>query len=92
MAPAGSVAIMQLWNPQGQSEIVSGLLGDIVATRYRCRGVQGVVVDGRSRDVTGVNRLCEDGDFTAWTRQITSVGTGEQPGRDFDGMYADSHL
>lgn len=77
VAPPGSVVIMQLWKPDGHSEIVSGLLGDIVSTRYKKRGVKGVVVDGRSRDVQGVNKLGEDGTFQAWTRALTSVGTGE---------------
>lgn len=77
VAPPGSVVIMQLWKPDGHSEIVSGLLGDIVSTRYKKRGIKGVIVDGRSRDVQGVNKLGEDGDFQAWTRALTSVGTGE---------------
>ncbi|KAK4498651.1 hypothetical protein PRZ48_009161 [Zasmidium cellare] len=76
-APPGSVVIMQLWKPDGHSEIVSGLLGDIVGNRYKKRGVKGAVVDGRSRDVQGVNKLGEDGGFQAWTRGLTSVGTGE---------------
>ncbi|KAF2164261.1 hypothetical protein M409DRAFT_25604 [Zasmidium cellare ATCC 36951] len=76
VAPPGSVVIMQLWKPHGHPEIVSGLLGDIVGTRYKKRGIKGVVVDGRSRDIQGVNRLGEDGTFQAWTRALTSVGTG----------------
>lgn len=76
VAPADSVVILQLWRPDGHPEIVSGLLGDIVATRYKKRGIKGVVVDGRSRDVTGVGKLCQDGTFQAWTRTLTSVGTG----------------
>lgn len=76
-APPGSVVIMQLWKPDGHPEIVSGLLGDIVGNRYKQRGIKGAVVDGRSRDVQGVNKLGEDGGFQAWTRGLTSVGTGE---------------
>lgn len=77
VAQPGSVVIMQVWKPDGHPDIVSGLLGDIVGTRYKKRGIKGVIVDGRSRDVQGVNRLGEAGDFQAWTRGLTSVGTGE---------------
>ena len=54
---------------------VVALLGDIVATRYKIRSIQGVVIDGRTRDVAPVGELCKDGKFQSWARGLTSVGT-----------------
>lgn len=76
VAPAGSVVLMQ----QPASQIV-GLVGDIVATRYKLRGVQGCFVDGRVRDISGIAAIAQDssggdgGGFTCWSRALTSVGT-----------------
>lgn len=76
VAPAGSVVLMQ----QPPSQIV-GLVGDIVATRYKIRGVQGCFADGRVRDIHGIAPLCQSGkgaasgSFTCWSRALTSVGT-----------------
>lgn len=79
VAPAGSVVLMQ----QPPSQIV-GLVGDIVATRYKARGVQGCFVDGRVRDISGIAPICQSGkeaasgSFTCWSRALTSVGTSLQ--------------
>ena len=54
---------------------VVALLGDIVATRYKVRSIQGVVIDGRTRDVASVGELCKDMKFQSWARGLTSVGT-----------------
>lgn len=72
VAPADSVVLMQ----QPPSQIV-GLVGDIVATRYKTRGVQGCFVDGRVRDIRGIADLAQDGKgtITCWSRALTSVGT-----------------
>lgn len=77
VAPPGSVVLMQ----QPPDQIV-GLVGDIVATRYRVRGVRGCVVDGRVRDVSGIGAVAKEGreggkggSFTCWSRALTSVGT-----------------
>ena len=72
VAPSGSVVLMQ----QPPSQIV-GLVGDIVATRYKVRGVRGCFVDGRTRDISGIASIVKEakGDFTAWSRALTSVGT-----------------
>jgi regulator of RNase E activity RraA len=70
IAPAGSVVIMQ--QPIHQ---VAALLGDIVATRFKVRGVKAVVTDGRTRDVVGCGELCKDGNFQCWAKAVTSPGT-----------------
>ena len=73
VAPPGSVVIMQ--QPYHQ---IAALLGDIVATRYKVRGVLGVVTDGRTRDVVGCEKLCKQGGFTAWAKGIISCGTSTE--------------
>ena len=60
---------------QQPSHQIAALLGDIVATRYKVRGVLGCVTDGRTRDVVGCEELCKDGNFTAWAKGLTSPGT-----------------
>lgn len=70
VAPPGSVVLMQQ-----PTEQVVALLGDIVATRYKLRGVKGVVIDGRSRDVVACGEICADGGFQVWSKAVSSVGT-----------------
>ena len=69
-AVPGTVVIMQ--QPSGQ---IAALLGDIVATRYKIRGIRGVFTDGRTRDIVGCGELCKDGNFQAWAKSLTSAGT-----------------
>ena len=71
-APPGSVVLMQ----QPRDQIV-GLVGDIVATRYKVRGIRGCFVDGRVRDISGIAAIASEskGSFTCWSRALTSVGT-----------------
>jgi regulator of RNase E activity RraA len=69
-APQGSIVVMQ--QPTHQ---VAALLGDIVATRYKVRGIKGIVTDGRTRDVVGCGELCKDGKFQCWAKAVTSPGT-----------------
>ena len=56
------------------------MLGDILATRLKVRGLRGVVVDGRVRDVRALKKLTgegkEDAGFTLWNKGISTVGTG----------------
>ncbi len=73
VAPPGSVVIMQ--QPRDQTV---ALLGDIVATRYKIRGIRGVFVDGRTRDIVGIGEVCKDGSFQAWTKGLSSVGTSAE--------------
>jgi regulator of RNase E activity RraA len=54
---------------------ISALLGDIVATRLAVRGVAGVIVDGRIRDLPGCGELCSDGAFAVWSKGTSTVGT-----------------
>ncbi|TKA81092.1 hypothetical protein B0A55_02529 [Friedmanniomyces simplex] len=67
---AGSIVIMQ--QPPHQTV---ALLGDIVATRFKLRGVLGAVIDGRARDVVACWELCKDGGFQVHSRGLSSVGT-----------------
>jgi hypothetical protein len=76
VAAPGTVVIMQ--QPYHQ---IAALLGDIVGTRYKARGVLGVVTDGRMRDVIGCEELCKQGNFTSWTKSYSCVGTS------IEGMY-----
>ena len=59
---------------QPPTQIVA-VLGDIVATRYKIRGIQGVVIDGRARDNVGCSALQP---FQVWSKSLTSVGTSLQ--------------
>lgn len=63
---------------QQPSEQIVAVLGDIVATRYKTRGVVGAIIDGRARDVLSCGELCEDGAFQVWTAGLSSVGTSLQ--------------
>ncbi|KAM0716574.1 hypothetical protein Q7P37_008019 [Cladosporium fusiforme] len=67
----GSIALLQ--QPSGQ---ICALLGDIVATRLKARGIAGSIVDGRTRDIVGCNELCADGNFRVWVRGFATAGTG----------------
>ena len=60
---------------QAPPHSTAALLGDIVATRYKVRGIKGVIVNGRSRDVVGCGKLCQDGAFQCWSKGLSSAGT-----------------
>ncbi|KAK4554228.1 hypothetical protein LTR86_008756 [Recurvomyces mirabilis] len=66
----GTIVVMQ--QPPEQSV---ALLGDIVATRLKYRGLLGAVIDGRARDVVSCGELCKDGSFQIWSKALSSVGT-----------------
>lgn len=70
MAAPGTAVLMQ--QPSHQ---IAALLGDIVATRYKYRGIKGCFIDGYARDVVGCGELSKDGMFQVWTKAIGSVGT-----------------
>lgn len=70
MPPAGTIALLQ--QPSGQ---IVALLGDIIATRFKVRGLAGAIVDGRMRDTAGCGSLCEDGTFAVWSNGLSTVGT-----------------
>jgi regulator of RNase E activity RraA len=73
VAAPGSVILMQ--QPADQTVAV---LGDIVATRFKTRGVLAAVVDGRVRDNTSCGMICKDGGFQVWTKGMSSAGTSLQ--------------
>lgn len=66
----GSIALLQ--QPPGQK---CAVLGDIVATRFKTRGVADAIIDGRMRDVAGCGELCAEGDFAVWSKGVSTVGT-----------------
>ncbi|KAK4980914.1 hypothetical protein LTR28_012401, partial [Elasticomyces elasticus] len=67
-------SILLLSQPPDQS---CAVLGDILATRLRHRGVRAVVVDGRVRDLKSLAGL-QDGGFGVWTRGTSVVGAGAE--------------
>jgi regulator of RNase E activity RraA len=66
VAPTGSVVLMQ--QPPHHS---TALLGDIIATRYKLRGVRGVLINGRARDVVSCAQICDDRSFQIWSKGVT---------------------
>ena len=50
---------------------LNGVLGDLVSTKARHRGIAGFVVDGYVRDLPGIQAL---GDFPVFARGVTPVG------------------
>jgi len=67
----GSIVLMQ--QPDGQ---ICALLGDLVASRLKHRGVAAAVIDGRVRDIASCGEICNTSDFQVWSRAISAVGTG----------------
>lgn len=67
---SGTIVVMQ--QPKGQ---VCALLGDLMATRLKIRGVKGAIIDGRVRDVATIGQMS---DFPVWSKGISAVGTGLQ--------------
>lgn len=64
----GSVVLIQ--QPQGQT---CALIGDIIATRLKLRGILGVVAVGRTRDVASCAAMCKDGDFQMWSQGFSAA-------------------
>jgi len=50
---------------------MTAVLGDLVSTKARHRGVAGFVVDGLIRDLPGIRAL---GDFPVFARGVTPIG------------------
>ncbi|GAB7350473.1 hypothetical protein MBLNU459_g1070t1 [Dothideomycetes sp. NU459] len=75
MPGPGTFAVLQ--QPPGQS---CAVMGDILATRLKVRGVKGAVVDGRVRDLTALSSLVSEsedaGSFHIWNKATSTVGTG----------------
>ncbi|KAJ0418325.1 ribonuclease E inhibitor RraA/Dimethylmenaquinone methyltransferase [Aspergillus carlsbadensis] len=65
----GTIVLAQ--QPEGYTPVA--LLGDIMITRLKSRGVLGAVVDGRIRDVQACSICCQDGDFHLWSRGFSAA-------------------
>jgi RraA family protein len=52
-------------------ERTNAVLGDLVSTKARHRGIAGFIVDGLVRDIPAIRRL---GDFPVFARGVTPVG------------------
>lgn len=61
--------------PDGQ---ICALLGDLVASRLKHRGVAAAVIDGRVRDIASCGEICDTSDFQVWSCGVSTVGTGLQ--------------
>ena len=53
------------------SSTMTAVLGDLISTKARHRGVAGFVVDGLIRDLAGIRAL---GDFPVYARGVTPIG------------------
>lgn len=49
----------------------NAVLGDLISTKARHRGIAGIVVDGLVRDIPGIDGL---GDFPVFARGVTPIG------------------
>lgn len=67
-APSTVVLIQQ---PEG--DIRAALLGDIMTTRLKVRGVLGAVVNGRIRDVESCAASCADETFRLWSKGFSAA-------------------
>jgi regulator of RNase E activity RraA len=53
------------------SSELNGVIGDLVSTKARHRGVAGFIIDGLVRDISGIASL---GDFPVFARGVTPIG------------------
>jgi regulator of RNase E activity RraA len=51
--------------------MMNGVLGDLISTKARHRGIQGFVVDGLIRDLPDIQAL---GDFPVFARGVSPIG------------------
>ena len=66
LAQPGDVVVVDT-----SSSSLTAVLGDLVSTKARHRGVQGFVVDGLIRDLPAIRAL---GDFPVFARGVTPIG------------------
>ena len=84
LATPGSIVIMQQ-----PSHHTAALCGDILATRYKLRGILGVLTDGRLRDVVRLEELCKEGGFTAWAKSLSCGNSKQGMSMPLDGCGSD---
>jgi regulator of RNase E activity RraA len=66
VAEPGDVVVVD-----ASSSSLTAVLGDLVSTKARHRGIAGFVVDGLIRDLPGIRAL---GDFPVFARGVTPIG------------------
>lgn len=66
VAQAGDVIVIDT-----SASTMTAVLGDLISTKARHRGVAGFVVDGLIRDLPGIRAL---GDFPVFARGVTPIG------------------
>ncbi|MHB8294052.1 MAG: RraA family protein [Acidimicrobiales bacterium] len=66
LAAPGDVVVVD-----ASSSTVNAVLGDLVATKARHRGIRGFVVDGLVRDLPGISSL---GDLPVFARGVSPIG------------------
>jgi regulator of RNase E activity RraA len=66
VAEPGDVVVVD-----ASSSSLTAVLGDLVSTKARHRGIAGFVVDGLIRDLPGISAL---GDFPVFARGVTPIG------------------
>jgi regulator of RNase E activity RraA len=64
---------------------MNAVLGDLISTKARHRGVKGFVVDGLIRDLPAIRAL---GDFPVFARGVTPIG----PLHRGPGLFAKSNI
>jgi regulator of RNase E activity RraA len=58
---------------QPSPDVRVALLGDIIATRLKVRGIRGAIVDGGIRDVESCSANCNDGSFHMWSKGFSAA-------------------
>ena len=66
VADSGDVIVVD-----ASSSSLTAVLGDLVSTKARHRGIAGFVIDGLIRDLPGIREL---GDFPVFARGVTPIG------------------
>lgn len=70
----GNIVIAQ----QPKADFSVALLGDIMTTRLVTRGLRGVIVDGRLRDISSCASIRAETGFHLWSKGISAAGPSLQ--------------